>query len=58
MVDGRSSQIEKIEQILRKIEVPADGAFPAIDMEFLGPVERIATHFYDVLGVRVLDVKE
>lgn len=50
--DDRSQQVTAIAGLLAHIEVPKEGPYPAIDLVFLGPVERIAGHLYDQ-GVRV-----
>lgn len=50
----RGDQERRLADLLRTINVPADGALPAIELVFMGPVERIASHWYDQ-GLRVID---
>lgn len=54
----RQEQITRLAEVMRNIQVPASDGYPEIDMTFMGPVERIATHMFDVQGVRVVDVTE
>lgn len=50
----REEQERRLADLLRVINVPADGAMPEIELVFMGPVERIAKHWYDQ-GMRVID---
>lgn len=52
---SRDEQIEELAKILGHIEVPAQGAYPPIDIEFVVPMERVAEHLYDERGLRVVE---
>ncbi len=51
----RGQQIFKLTKILSHVQIPADPPWPEVDLRFEGPVDRIATHLYDVCGVRVAE---
>lgn len=55
---GREDQIQRIEDVLSHIQVPESGGFPEIDIQFVTPMDRVATHLYDKCGLRVVDVEE
>ena len=52
---SREEQVAKLEAILSHIQVPADGPFPEIDLQFVASMDRIAVHLYDHCGLRVVD---
>lgn len=52
VVMSEADTVKYVASLLRNIYVPGDEVEPTIEMNFIGPVERIATWLYGQ-GVRV-----